>query len=137
MLGEMQLFNWKSKKQQAKEAAEYEVFAFPHGAKQREILEGYFEELFPEEKVPVALVAFLSCKEVYVELLAQTDDQVRIIASMKKNLAKYKRFIPKKDLTTYLALVVVDSNVDENLDYASIDEIRTLAKKFDAIEVKI
>ena len=123
-LGEIPIFSWKSKATKAKEAAEYEKWAFPHGQKQRENLEKLLLAIFPKEIISHTLIPFLTCKELYETVIqnnsCSSDDAVDLLINTTKN---YKRIIKKDNMTTYIALVLADARIDENAEYPTAESI--------------
>ena len=133
-LGEYTLFTWKSKSTQAKEQEEYARWAFPYGEKQREKLQALLLSVYPKESVPTTLIPFLTCKELYESILSKSasrDEAVDVLINKQK---KYKRILKKRDMTTYIALVLADADIDERCEYPDADVIRERAQELDAIK---
>lgn len=129
-LGDLNLFIWKSKAQIQQEQADYEKWAFPYGRPQREKLVKLMLEIFPKENEATVLIPFLTCKELFNNL-AKTPDLVdAAINKMLTDIKKYKRIIRKQDMSTYVALVVADSKVDERLEYPTAQEVKDMAEAF-------
>jgi hypothetical protein len=131
MLGEISWLTWKSRKQKAKEEAEYRQWAFPYGEPQREKVTALLSVLFPHEKPPIALIAFLTYKELFYDAQvpgAPYDEAIRIT---KKFAKKYRHMAKKEFIPTYLALVVADYEIDSELNYPTAEEIRENAKKYE------
>jgi hypothetical protein len=129
-LGDFNLFVWKSKAQQEKEQEEYESWAFPYGKPQREKLVKLMLEVFPKESETTALISFLTCKELYTKF-CKTPDLSDYAINKLLEMKGYKRLIRKKDMPLYVALVVADARVDENLNYPTAEEIIAMAKGFE------
>ena len=131
-LGEYQIFAWKSKATQQREQEEYEKWAFPYGEKQRENLQTLLLSVYPKESVPTTLIPFLTCKELYEDLLKKSsrDETVDTLINKQK---KYKRIIKKQDMTTYIALVQADAGIDESCEYPSADDIRGRAQQLEIL----
>lgn len=129
MLGEYNLFTWKSKSQQKQEEVEYEKWAFPFGQPQREKLVKLMLEVFPKESEATTLIPFLTCKELYMKLRKTPDLADYAIEKMLES-KKYKRVIRKTEMPIYVALVVADSKVDEKLEYPTAEEIKSMAQGF-------
>lgn len=125
-LDEIPILTWKSKKKRAKEMADYEKWAFPYGEQQRENLIALLLEVFPGETVPTTMIPFLTCKELF-DTAQETREHDDAIDAMINRQISYKKIIRKKDMATYLALVLVDAQVDETLQYPSADEVRKRA----------
>ncbi len=128
-LGEFNFFVWKSKAQAQKEEDEYAKWAFPYGPQQREKLVKLMLEVFPKENETTTLIPFLTCKELYSKICNAPDLSDYAIERLMA-MQKYKRIIRKQDMPYYVALVVADSRIDENLEYPTADEIRDMAKGF-------
>jgi len=131
-LGENPIFSWKSKSARKKEQAEYEVWAFPYGQKQRENLQELLLTIFPKETVPTTLIPFLTCKELFDMALENRTPDMAVDALINSQ-KKYKRIIKQKDMPTYVALVLADAEIDENANYPSADEIRARARELEKL----
>ncbi len=127
MLGENPIFSWKSKKTQEKEAKEYEAWAFPYGNEQRKKLEELLTQLFPKETAVTALIPFLTCKELFEQVMKNHITEEATVNHMLSKVKKYKQVIRKKDMPMYLAAVLADRKIDYNLLYQSADEVREAA----------
>jgi len=117
------MFTWKSKATQQKEMEDYGAWAFPYGQKQRDNLEALLKEVFPKEPITTALVQFLTCKELYEEVLDKTGSYNTVIDELINSQKKYKQLIKKKDMVVYVALVLADSTLDEECEYPTGQEI--------------
>ena len=135
MLGEFTLLSWKSGAKQKEEQEQYEKWAFPYGETQKENLLALLKELYPKASVPMLLVPFLTCKELYDGALKTHRSRANAVDVLINDLKKYKRLIKKKEMTTYLALVLADSDLDENaVVYPGADEIRESIKELDKLK---
>lgn len=123
-LGEFNMFSWKSRATKEKEQKEYEIWAFPYGQKQKESLMVLLKELFPKEPIPMCIVSFLTCKELFEESLKYSASSDEAINEVMKEQKRYKHIIKRKDMPTYIALVNADAGIDENCQYPLADEIR-------------
>ena len=135
-LGNSGLFSWKSKETIEREAKEYETWAFPYGQEQRDKLEALVREVVPKGHVPFALMGFLTCKELYEKHLKQTessDKATDILINVEK---KYMQIIKKKEMTTFLALVLADAEIDERCEYPSAVEIHESIEKLEKLRRK-
>jgi len=133
-LGDFNLFSWKSKAAREKESREYEQWAFPYGAKQREKLTALMSELCPKEPPEFMLMSFLTCKELYGNCLEKTGssrDAIEILVVREK---KYKNIIKKTEMTRYIALVLADAKIDENCEYETAQEIQARISELDALK---
>lgn len=124
-LNELSIFQWKRKTEMKKDQDEYEKWAFPYGEKQRENLLALLLAVFPKGDVPSTLIPFLTCKELYDTAMKDTgrssEDNVDMLINKQK---KYKTIIKKKDMPTYIALVLADAAIDERCEYPSAEAIR-------------
>lgn len=130
-LGDFQLFQWKSKSTQKTEQEQYEKWAFPYGQQQRDNLEALLKVVCPKESGSMALVPFLTCKELYEGVLKKTGTRELAVDTLLNTQKKYKGIIRKKEMSTYLALVIADANVDESCRYPTADEIREQIRELD------
>ena len=136
-LGEFKLFQFKSKKQREKEEKEYAAWAFPYGDIQKEKLGDLIKELIPKASIPICLASYLTCKELFDTAIEDTETREEAINRMINNLGSYGQLIKRNEMPTYLALVLVDAEVDEKCEYPPIDEIRAKVQELtDLREVK-
>ena len=122
-LGEISWLSFKSKATIKREQEEYAKWAFPYGQEQRDNLEKLLKDIYPKEPMPSLLIPFLTCKELYGDILEKAgsaDAAVDVMINKQKN---YKQIIKKKTMTTYLALVLADAEVDESCRYPSTGQI--------------
>jgi hypothetical protein len=131
-LGDWQIFKWQSRAKQREEAEVYEKWAFPHGAPQREALQKLLLEVFPEGNVPTTLVPFLTCKELFEEA-GRTRDEDAVIDHLINSVKKYKHILRKKDMATFIALVLADRAAGDTRAYPSADQIRAHAERLEAL----
>ena len=132
-LGEYTLFTWKSKATQEREQEEYAKWAFPYGEKQREKLQALLLAVYPNESVPTTLIPFLTCKELFEAVLKKCGSRDAALDTIINKQKKYKRIIHKKDMTTYIALVMADAEIDDQCEYPGVDEIRARVQELDKL----
>jgi len=132
-LGDFHLFSWKSKATQKKEQEEFEIWAFPHGKKQRDNLEALMREVRPKEQVAFILMGYLTCKELYERYLKRAESAEVAIEYMINSEKFYKNIIKKNEMSTYMALVLADAEIDENCIYPSADEIREKIRELEKL----
>ena len=132
-LGEFTLFTWKSKATQQKEQEEYAMWAFPYGQTQRDNLEKLLLEVFPKETIPTTLIPFLTCKELFEGVLKNAGSHEAAADTLINKQKKYKQIIRKKNMTTYIALVIADAQIDEKCEYPSADEVHTRALELEKL----
>jgi len=118
------LFSAKSKATQQQEQEAYEIWAFPHGQKQRDNLQSLLYALFPKQTAPTTLIAFLTCKELYESELKKCGTREAAIDMMISKHNKFRQMVKKKDLALYIALVIADADIDDRCQYPTADEIR-------------
>jgi hypothetical protein len=130
MIGDGTFYIWKSKSQQKQEQEDYEKWAFPYGAAQREKLVSLLLKVFPKENEATTLIPFLTCKELYGKLAKTPDLADYAINKLLTDIKKYKRIIRKNEMPLYVALVVADSRIDEKLEYPTPEQIKEMAEGF-------
>ena len=129
-LGDWNVFSWKSKAQQQQEQADYEKWAFPYGQLQREKLVKLLLEVFPKESEATTLIPFLTCKELFGKICKTPDMFDEAIGKMLTDVKKYKRVIRKKEMPTYVAVVVADAKINADCEYPTAQQIRDMAAGF-------
>ena len=132
-LGEYSIFTWKSRATQDREQEEYEKWAFPYGAAQREKLQALLRSLYPKESIQATLIAFLTCKELYESALrksSSSEDATDLLINKQKS---YKRIIKKRDMAVYISLVLADAAIDAQCEYPGIETIREHAQRIESI----
>ena len=128
-------FTFKTAKQRAREERNYARWAFPYGEAQKEKITQVIRALMPKEDPRAALSVFLMGREAYrgsfrddPEDLAERTQQGRMEALdavlANQLFGKYKKFIPY-----YKVLVLADLEVDETLNYPSVEELRRRAEE--------
>ena len=135
-LGEFSMFQWKSKETRDREQREYAEWAFPHGPQQRIKLEALLRELRPRERLEFMMMGFLTTKELYQRYLKDLGSREAALDYLINDEKKYKQLLSKKDMTTFLAVVLADAEVDESCAYPSIDEIRVSIAELDKLDKK-
>ena len=131
------MFVFKSKKQRERDAQKFDRWAFPYGLPQREKLIAIIRELLPKEDPKAALAVYLMGRQAYrgsfkddaEDLAERTEEQkLRALDNLLKTqlFGRYKKFIPY-----YKVLVLADSQVDETLNYPSVEELRRQAEAFE------
>lgn len=132
-LDELTLLKWKSKKMQQKEQEEYEIWAFPHGQRQRDNLEALLKAVFPKEPYAMALVSFLTCKELYEKYLNKAGSRSDAVWYLFKRQRNYKQILSKKDLSKHIECVLADADLDESCEYPTADTIIGRAQRLDSL----
>ena len=129
------MFTFKTRKQRERDAKKFDRWAFPYGDPQRQKLIAILKELLPKEDPKAALAVYLMGREAYkgsfkddAEDLAERTEERKLRALdyiLKEQLfGRYKKFIPY-----YKALVLADAQVDETLNYPSVEELRRRAEE--------
>jgi hypothetical protein len=132
-LGDLSIFSWKSRKKQSNEAAEYEIWAFPHGSAQREKLQALLLEVFPKETAATALITFLTARELFEGFCKAPDLEDYAIDRMLNGVKKYKHIIRKKEMPLYVALVLANARIDADINYPTADDIRAKATQLERL----
>ena len=128
-------FTFKTPKQREREAKKFDRWAFPYGEPQRQKLMELVKELLPKEDPKAAMAVYLMGREAYrgsfkdeEEDLAERTEERKLRAldyQLKTQLfGRYKKFIPY-----YKVLVLADAQVDETLNYPSVEELRRRAEE--------
>ena len=123
------LEGFKTKKQREKEKEEYNRKIFPYGEKQSEKLKELVRELFPEEKDSrMAMYNFVISSQRMIE-----DDIKNLDEEALNEFSRFlKKRIRKKDhdqICRFIALAEADRNIDEELNYPSIEELKNRAEE--------
>ena len=135
MAGIADWFMFKSAKQRAREEKQFARWAFPYGEAQKAKIDKIIRELLPKEDPRSGMAIFLMGREALrgsfqddPEDLAERTEEDKMAALDKileqQLFGRYKKFIPY-----YKALVLADLDVDETLNYPSVEELRCRAEK--------
>lgn len=133
----MDIADWLGIKSRDQEEREFQAFSensFPYGEPQRDKIEELLSQLFPKEKKQFTMMLFLLGKQYYhgyglrneQDYQGYTQEQRLNIAA--KSLNRQLTGKHRKSLTTYLALIAADAQVDENLLYPTAQEIQEQAR---------
>ena len=134
-MGFSEWFTFKSAKQKAREAKMFAQWAFPYGDAQKEKISQLIRELMPKEDPRSGLAVFLMGRQAYrgsflddPEDLAERTEDDKMTALDKvleqQLFGKYRKFFPY-----YKVLVLADLEVDETLNYPSVEELRRRAEE--------
>ena len=129
MIGDFQLVAWKSKETRIREEKEYEKWAFPYGQNQREKITALLQSVFPRENATMALFTYLTCRELYENALKIYENRDTAINKMLSGEKRYKSLISKKYLPLYLAIVLSNEEVDEDVGYPDAETITWRAEQ--------
>lgn len=133
----MDIADWLGMKSREQEEREFQAFSensFPYGQPQRDKVEELLSQLFPKEKKQFTMMLFLLGKQYYhgyglrneQDYQGLTQEERLNIAA--KSLNRQLTGKHRKSLTTYLALIAADAQVDENLLYPTAQEIQEQAR---------
>lgn len=133
----MDIADWLGIKSREQEEREFQAFSensFPYGQPQRDKVEELLSQLFPKEKKQFTMMLFLLGKQYYhgyglrneQDYQGYTQEERLNIAA--KSLNRQLTGKHRKSLTTYLALIAADAQVDENLLYPTVQEIQEQAR---------
>ena len=128
-------FAFKTPAQRKLESQMFDRWAFPYGLEQREKLQKILMELMPKEDPTAGMAVYLIGSEAYLgsfkadpQKLAERTETRRMNA-MDYVLNGQLRGRLKKYLPYYKAMILADANVDENLNYPSIEELKKMAEE--------
>lgn len=127
-------FTFKSAKQRAREEKMFARWAFPYGDAQKAKISQLIRELMPKEDPRSGMAVFLmgreavrgSFKDDPEDLAERTeDDKMTALDKVLEQqlFGKYRKFFPY-----YKVLVLADLEVDETLNYPSVEELRRRAE---------
>lgn len=130
-----EMFGIKSTAQRKQEQKMYDQWAFPYGPAQKAKLQQILKELMPQEDDIFRMAVYLIGREGYIgsfkldaeELAARTE--AKKMTAMDYALRGQLWGKSKKDLPFYKAVILADAQIDENLNYPSVEELRELAEK--------
>lgn len=133
----MDIADWLGMKSREQEEREFQAFSensFPYGQPQRDKVEELLSQLFPKEKKQFTMMLFLLGKQYYhgyglrneQDYQGYTQEERLNLAA--KSLNRQLTGKHRKSLTTYLALIAADAQVDENLLYPTAQEIQEQAR---------
>lgn len=128
-------FVFKSAKQREKEEKLYARWAFPYGTAQREKLTYLMGALMPKENPQAAMAVFLMGREAYLGAYDEDPEEIQSRQESQKIEAldrlldrqlfgKFRKLQPY-----YKVLILADAEVDENLNYPSVEELRRRAEE--------
>jgi len=70
------------------------------------------------------MASFLTCKELYEREHEGSESREKTIDRMINSIGSYNQLIKSDEMPMYLALVLADTDIDEECVYPSADEIR-------------
>jgi len=128
-------FTFKTAKQRAREEKQFARWAFPYGETQKAKVAEIIRQLMPKEDPRSGMAIFLMGREALrgsfqddPEDLAERTEEDKMAALDKllerQLFGQYKKFIPY-----YKVLILADLDVDETLNYPSVEELRRRAEE--------
>ena len=130
-------FVMKSQKQRDREFRQYTKWAYPYGDRQKELVTKILKELMPEEPGKTAVAVYLMGREGY---LGAFDDDPEDLEGRteeyNRNMAVHKMMamLPgrcKKYVYRYMAMILADAQVDESLNYPTVEQLRQTAAELE------
>ena len=121
-MGLREFFAIKSLKQKEAEQRQYNAWAFPYGEAQLQRVRSLITELMPDEK-QTGIAVYLIGKEAYSRQQRAED----ACKAMEAQLPGKHR----KKLPLFLALILADAQVDENLNYPDAEALKKQAKELE------
>ena len=126
----------KEKIEVKRQPVDYEKWAFPYGSNQRNAMEKLVREVYPGVSMGVVMMGFLTCKEIY-EKADQSDITFDEMADYLINSTKeYRSLIKKHEMPRCVAFVLIDSQIDENLNYPTATQMREIISKYEKMRKK-
>ena len=139
-MGFAEWFSFKSKAEKERELRQYEKWAFPFGSAQKEKLTQLVAELLPEEPGKAAMMIYLMGREGYRGSVKEDPEEIAAKPKerrMRRAMAQVDSMLPnrrkKKLLSRYVALILADSEVDETLNYPSVEQLRRQAEELEPV----
>ena len=136
-MGIMDLFTIKSPEEEAEDSRRYDRWAFPYGEAQKEAVKELLRQLLPKEDLRTALAVYLIGREGYrgsYQKEERTDLRSREQRLQDANRALRRQLVGgrlRKLLPTYMAVILADLEVDEQLQYPSTEELRRRAQELE------
>lgn len=127
----------KSRQQRKEEARKYDLWAFPYGPEQKKTVIRLLQALLPEEKPKMALLIYLAGKQGYLGGDPIKDRPQRECSQEKRlyyarwameNMlrGKYQKLLPR-----YMALIIADQQVDQTLNYPTVEQLQQAARELE------
>lgn len=130
-------FAIKSARQREMERRKYEKWAYPYGDAQKDMLLKIIRELLPEEKDSMVMAIYLLGKEGYQgpydedkEFLQERKEEEKVAQAVHK-MNPLLTGRQKYRIYRYLALIQADGQIDENLNYPTIQQLRQQAQELE------
>lgn len=154
-LGEIQWLQFKGKKAREKDASDYKKWAFPYGQIQQDKITQLIRDLIPGEDIQIGTVCFLTAKEILEpvhQIMFLPEHKDYAYGNILSDLTRYKRmFKPSKKVfkngnsenqilstrSYYAALALADLEIDQDLNYPSVEDLKKTAADFEEQFLKI
>ena len=128
-------FTFKTAKQRAREEKQFARWAFPYGEAQKEKVSSMIRQLMPKEDPKTGMAIFLMGREALrgsfqddpEDLAERTEaDKMEALDKLldRQLFGQYRKFKPY-----YKVLILADLDVDETLNYPSVEELRRRAEE--------
>lgn len=124
-MGLADFFTIKSFREKKREQEAYNRWAFPYGQLQQEAVRALILELMPDEK-NTGIAIYLIGREAY-QSVEESDPLAEAYSAMRSMLAGKHAW----KIYTFLALILADANIDEDLKYPDAQTIRKMAKELE------
>ena len=124
-MGLAEFFTIKSLREKKREQEAYNRWAFPYGQVQQEAVRALILELMPDEK-STGLAIYLIGREAY-QSVEEDDPMVEAYSAMRSMLTGKH----SGKIYLFLALILADAQIDENLAYPDAETIRKMAKELE------
>lgn len=124
-----ELFNRGKKHKERIE--EYNAKAYPFGTEQKEMIAKIVKELMPKENKEIAIYNYLICKQEIIDKNAMAGKELNYNIAYTITLEFKKKFNFKHKINLYkcIALAEADINVNELLNYPSIEQLTNRANE--------
>ena len=124
-MGLADFFAIKSLRQKKQEQEEYNRWAFPYGQAQLDAVRDLILELMPDEK-STGIAIYLMGREAY-----QSAEGQLALTKAYNTMTDWLTGKHRRKVYTFLALILADAQVDENLNYPDAETIRKKAKELE------
>ena len=120
----------QSREEREREDQAFFRWAFPYGAAQRERVLALLERVLPRRRPQMALVIYLTAREAFWDReglyagIPGPDPADRAAACLRER----RMGVPRQEIPVYVALVMADREVGEDLSYPGPEEILAAAE---------
>lgn len=116
---------FESKKEQYEKSNAYNALIFPYGDFQQAKIKEILSSLFPNSIKEEVLFNYIIAKEKFVKINFSNYSNEEILELIKE--LNHSFITKEKNAEYYLALLIYEKDIDENLKYPSIEEIKQKA----------